>query len=103
GFVHRTRRRRDADRLAPVDVVVDAARRLLAPLLLAGLLRLVLRLALQLLGALVGAKSRHGWILSAAFVARSRGRGSPWDTSAECGVKMNLPGPFRRVHAARDA
>src|SRR5439155_11158933 len=57
------RRGCDADRLTPVDIVVDPLRRLLAPLSLASLLGLVLVLALELLGSLVGAESRHGRLL----------------------------------------
>src|SRR2546425_8806068 len=57
------RRGGDADRLTPVDIVVDPLRRLLTPLSLASLLGLMLGLPLELLGPLVGAESRHGYPL----------------------------------------
>src|SRR2546428_8904718 len=65
------RRGCDADRLTPVDVVVDPLCRLLAPLSLASLLGLVLGLALELLGRLVGAESRHGQFLYQAISSES--------------------------------
>src|SRR2546425_9743654 len=65
------RRGGDADRLTPIDIVVDPLRRLLAPLSLASLLGLVLGLALELLGPLVGAESRHGPFLYQAISGES--------------------------------
>src|SRR5207245_5377069 len=65
------RRGGDADRLTPVDIVVDPLRRLLAPLSLASLLGLVLGLALELFGPLVGAESRHGQVLYQAISGES--------------------------------
>src|SRR5947207_11130618 len=66
------RRGGDADRLTPVDIVVDPLRRLLAPLSLASLLGLVLGLALELFGPLVRAESRHGHFFTRRFWASPR-------------------------------